>query len=317
MCWSTGRTASGSTRAAGWFGPTSASLTRRRSAAWPSDSPPLAGRRLDDASPYVDAALPDGTRLHAVLPPVAVGRPCLSLRTFTAARLHARRARGAGTLPHGAALLLRAIVRARLRSWSPAAPAPARPRCSPAMLGLVEPAERLSSSRTPPNCGPTHPHVVRLTARPPNVEGAGEVSLRDLVRQALRMRPDRLVVGEVPRRGGGRAAGRAEHRPRRRRRHRPREQRRASVPARLEALGALGGAGPARACTASWRPLSRSRSISAGTGTAAGCSPRSVSSNGRVTRCWSSPRGGPTLARSAAGTCSPRSSVHISSGADR
>jgi secretion/DNA translocation related ATPase len=199
----------------------------------------LAGRRLDDASPYVDAALPDGTRLHAVLPPVALGGTCLSLRTFTARALTVDDLEDAGTLRNGAALLLRAIVRARAAFLVSGGTGSGKTTLLACMLGLVEAAERLILVEDAAELRPAHPHVVRLTARPPNVEGAGEVSLRDLVRQALRMRPDRLIVGEV--RGaevvelltalntGHAGSGGTLH-----------ANSAAQVPARLEALGALG-----------------------------------------------------------------------------
>jgi pilus assembly protein CpaF len=157
----------------------------------------LAGRRLDDASPYVDGALPDGTRLHAVLPPVAPGGTCLSLRTFTARAFTIDDLEAAGTLRNGAALLLRAVVRARAAFLVSGGTGSGKTTLVASMLGLVEPTERLILVEDAAELRPAHPHVVRLTARPPNVEGVGEVSLRDLVRQALRMRPDRLIVGEV------------------------------------------------------------------------------------------------------------------------
>ena len=102
------------------------------------------------------------------------------------------------------------------------------------------PGERMVIVEDAAELRPDHPHVVWLEARPANVEGAGKVTMRDLVRQALRMRPDRLVVGEVPRRRGRRAAGRAEHRPRGRcgTMH---ANSAADVPARLEALGVAAG----------------------------------------------------------------------------
>jgi pilus assembly protein CpaF len=199
----------------------------------------LAGRRLDDASPYVDAALPDGTRLHAVLPPVAPGGTCLSLRTFSARAFSIGDLESAGTLRNGAALLLRAIVRSRSAFLVSGGTGSGKTTLLSTMLGLLDRGERLILVEDAAELRPAHPHVVRLTARPPNVEGAGEVSLRDLVRQALRMRPDRLVVGEV--RGaevvelltalntGHAGSGGTVH-----------ANSAAQVPARLEALGALG-----------------------------------------------------------------------------
>jgi pilus assembly protein CpaF len=157
----------------------------------------LAGRRLDDSSPYVDAALPDGTRLHAVLPPVASGGTCLSLRTFTARAFTLAELQAAGTLRAGSAGLLRAIIAARVAFLVSGGTGSGKTTLLASMLGLVDPDERLILVEDAAELRPAHPHIVRLTARPPNVEGAGEVSLRDLVRQALRMRPDRLVVGEV------------------------------------------------------------------------------------------------------------------------
>ncbi|WP_327289602.1 TadA family conjugal transfer-associated ATPase [Streptomyces sp. NBC_01198] len=156
-----------------------------------------AGRRLDDARPWVDARLPDGTRLHAVLPPVVVGSPCLSLRVvrsraFTLAELVA-----AGTLDAQTATLLRAVLDARLSFMISGGTGSGKTTLLSCLLGLVDPAARIVLAEDSAELRPDHPHVVRLESRPANQEGAGEVTLRDLVRQALRMRPDRLVVGEV------------------------------------------------------------------------------------------------------------------------
>ncbi|MEW2523203.1 TadA family conjugal transfer-associated ATPase [Actinacidiphila alni] len=156
-----------------------------------------AGRRLDDAHPWVDARLPDGTRLHAVLPPVVVGSPCLSLRVvrsraFTLAELVA-----AGTLDTETARLLRAILDARLSFMISGGTGTGKTTLLSCLLGLVDPAARIVLAEDSAELRPDHPHVVRLETRPANQEGAGHVTLRDLVRQALRMRPDRLVVGEV------------------------------------------------------------------------------------------------------------------------
>ncbi|MEU6765345.1 TadA family conjugal transfer-associated ATPase [Streptomyces sp. NPDC046853] len=157
----------------------------------------VAGRRLDDARPWVDARLPDGTRLHAVLPPVAVGSTCLSLRVvrpraFTLAELTA-----AGTVPPGGDRVLRAMLDARLSYLISGGTGSGKTTLLSALLGLVGPGERIVLAEDSAELRPDHPHVVRLEARPANQEGAGQVGLDDLVRQALRMRPDRLVVGEV------------------------------------------------------------------------------------------------------------------------
>jgi pilus assembly protein CpaF len=159
-----------------------------------------AGRRLDDAAPWVDAGLPDGTRLHAVLPPVSGSGTCLSLRVLRRAALSFADLAARGAFPGGAADLLTALVRARLAFLVTGGTGTGKTTVLSALLGLVEPGERVVLCEDAPELAPLHPHVVRLLTRPPNVEAAGAVTLRDLVRQALRMRPDRLVVGEV--RGG-------------------------------------------------------------------------------------------------------------------
>jgi pilus assembly protein CpaF len=156
-----------------------------------------AGRRLDDASPWVDAGLPDGTRLHAVLPPVSGSGTCLSLRVLRRAELSFADLAARGALPGAAADLLRQAVRARLAFLVTGGTGTGKTTVLSALLGLADPGERLLLCEDAPELTPRHPHVVRLLTRPANVEAAGAVTLRDLVRQALRMRPDRLVVGEV------------------------------------------------------------------------------------------------------------------------
>ncbi|GLW70107.1 hypothetical protein Kpho02_24060 [Kitasatospora phosalacinea] len=199
-----------------------------------------AGRRLDDARPWVDARLPDGTRLHAVLPPIAADCTHISLRTsrnrpFTLAELVT-----AGALPPAGADLLAAVLRARLSLLVSGGTGTGKTTLLAALLGLVPGNERIVLAEDSAELRPDHPHVVRLQSRPPNQESLGELTLRDLVRQALRMRPDRLVVGEV--RGaevvdllsalntgheGGCGTVHANTA--------------ADVPARLEALGSLAG----------------------------------------------------------------------------
>src|SRR5215207_4130510 len=156
-----------------------------------------AGRRLDDATPYVDVRLSDGTRFHAVLAPVAAPGICLSLRVpsrkvFTLDELVA-----AGSLPPGGASVLRDLLEARLAFLISGGTGTGKTTLLNSLLSSVDPAERLVLVEDASELCPDHPHVVRLEARPPNVEGSGEITLRDLVRQALRMRPDRLVIGEV------------------------------------------------------------------------------------------------------------------------
>ena len=199
-----------------------------------------AGRRLDEAVPFVDARLPDGTRLHAALPPVAADGVQLSLRVHRPAAHDLAALRSLGTFDDPIDAALRAVVAARLALLVVGGTGSGKTTLLAALLGCVDPRERIVCVEDAGELQPTHPHLVRLVTRPPNIEGAGEITLRDLLRQALRMRPDRLVVGEA--RGaeicelltalntgheGGAATLHANSA------H--------EVPARLEALAALGG----------------------------------------------------------------------------
>lgn len=204
-----------------------------------------AGRRLDDAQPYVDGWLhgsgPQGrVRLHAVLPPIAADGTCVSLRVLRPAAHDLDALRVLGTFDDQGADLVQAVVAARLAFLVTGGTGAGKSTLLSAMLGTVSPSERIVSVEDVGELQPAHPQFVRLIARLPNVEGAGEIGLRDLVRQALRMRPDRLVVGEVRGRevcellnalntghDGGACTLHANS---------PSE-----VPARLEALAALGG----------------------------------------------------------------------------
>jgi pilus assembly protein CpaF len=159
-----------------------------------------AGRRLDDAAPWVDVRLPDGVRMHAVLPPLAPGGTCLSLRVPRRTAFALDELVGSGSLPPAAAEVLARLVAARAAFLVSGGTGTGKTTLLTTLLGLVDPRERLVVVEDSGELQPAHPHVVRLEARPPNLEGVGAVTLRDLVRQALRMRPDRLVVGEV--RGG-------------------------------------------------------------------------------------------------------------------
>ncbi|UVO14272.1 TadA family conjugal transfer-associated ATPase [Mycobacterium sp. SVM_VP21] len=205
-----------------------------------------AGRRLDDAQPWVDGQLHGiGTgeftvRLHAILPPVAADGTCLSLRVLRPATQDLAALTAAEAIAPQAAALLSDIITARLAFLVSGGTGAGKTTLLAALLGAVSEGERVVCVEDAPELQPRHPHLVRLVARAANVEGAGEVSLRELVRQALRMRPDRLVVGEV--RGaevvdllaalntghdGGAGTVHANNS--------------AEVPARLEALAALGG----------------------------------------------------------------------------
>ena len=153
-------------------------------------------RRLDDAQPYADGQLPGGVRLHAVIPPVSE-LPCLSLRLARPQAFTLDDLRALDAIDDRMAAVLRAIVEQRLAVLVSGGTGTGKTTLLSTLLGLVDPRDRIVVVEDTTELAPQHPHVVRLQARPPNIEGSGEVSLRTLVRQALRMRPDRLVVGEV------------------------------------------------------------------------------------------------------------------------
>ena len=156
-----------------------------------------AGRRLDDATPYADLRLPDGTRFHAVLAPLARPGSVISLRVprarvFTLGELVER-----GTVNADGAALLGRLVESRRAFLVSGGTGSGKTTLLSALLSLVDRRQRMVVVEDAGELRPDHPHVIGLEARPANVEGAGEVPMRVLVRQALRMRPDRLVVGEV------------------------------------------------------------------------------------------------------------------------
>ncbi|MGO1168033.1 MAG: TadA family conjugal transfer-associated ATPase [Janibacter sp.] len=200
----------------------------------------VAGRRLDDAQPWVDGLLPRGIRLHAVLPPLVMGGPHLSLRIPRHRGGGLDALVGLGMATPRQADELREVVSSRQAYVVTGGTGTGKTTLLAALLAQVPASERLLVVEDVGEIQVRHPHVVRLQARAANTEGAGEVTMVDLVRQALRMRPDRLVVGEV--RGaevrdlllalntgheggcGTLHANRAE-----------------DVPSRFEALGALAG----------------------------------------------------------------------------
>ena len=155
-----------------------------------------AGQRLDDACPVVDGSLADGTRLHVVLPPLAPGGPLLSLRTqrrraFTLPELVA-----AGTVAPALAPVLAALVARRANVLVSGATGSGKTTLLAALLSLVPADERIVCIEESAELAPDHPHVVHLQTRRANVQAVGEVPLTELVRAAMRMRPDRMVLGE-------------------------------------------------------------------------------------------------------------------------
>ncbi|MCW5953448.1 MAG: TadA family conjugal transfer-associated ATPase [Propionibacteriaceae bacterium] len=200
------------------------------------------GRRLDEGSPFVDARLASGVRVHAVLGAVADQGTCLSLRVPRSTTLSLEDWVAGGALAPAAARVLRRMVARRCAFLVSGGTGSGKTTLLASLLSLVPPDERIVIAEDSRELNPAHPHCLRLEGRPANVEGAGAVTLTDLVRQALRMRPDRLVVGEV--RGpelvdlltalntgheGGCGTLHANSA--------------GDVPARLEALAALGGLG--------------------------------------------------------------------------
>ncbi len=156
-----------------------------------------AGRRLDDATPYVDARLPGGQRLHAVIPPLSVRGTTISLRIPSRRRFTVADLVTAGSIDAQGAAWLGALVRSRAAFLVSGGTGSGKTSVLGALLGAVPDHERIVVVEDTCELDPEHPHVVSLEARPANLEGQGEIPLRTLVRQALRMRPDRLVVGEV------------------------------------------------------------------------------------------------------------------------
>ena len=153
------------------------------------------GLRVDRSSPVVDARLPDGSRVHAVVPPVAVDGPCLAVRRFSVRPLPLT-----AWCSEPVAELLAAAVTAGWNVIVAGGTGAGKTTLLNALADCASPAERVVTVEDAAELRLPQPHVLRLEARPPNAEGVGEVALRDLVRSALRLRPDRLVVGEV--RGG-------------------------------------------------------------------------------------------------------------------
>src|SRR3954451_19550494 len=158
------------------------------------------GRRVDEASPMCDARLPDGSRVNVVVPPLAVDGACMTIRRFRAHGFSLEDLVANGTMPMALAEFLVECVRVRASILVSGGTGSGKTTTLNALSGAILDGERIVTVEDAADLALRQEHVVRLEARPPNVEGRGEVTIRALVRNALRMRPDRIVVGEV--RGG-------------------------------------------------------------------------------------------------------------------
>jgi pilus assembly protein CpaF len=158
------------------------------------------GRRVDEASPYVDARLPDGSRVNAVIQPLSIDGPALTIRKFAADPYGADDLIEFGTMTSPVAKFLEACVRGRINILVAGGTGAGKTTTLNVVSSFIPDDERILTIEDAAELKLQQPHVVRLESRPPNIEGKGQVTIRDLVRNSLRMRPDRIVVGEV--RGG-------------------------------------------------------------------------------------------------------------------
>jgi pilus assembly protein CpaF len=155
------------------------------------------GRRIDESSPMVDSRLKDGSRVNAIIPPLAIDGPSLSIRRFTLDRLHMEDLIELDTCTRSMADMLIGIVKARLNVLISGGTGSGKTTVLNVLTGYIAEDERIITIEDSAELQLQQPHVVRLETRPPNIEGKGEVRQRDLVRNSLRMRPDRIVIGEV------------------------------------------------------------------------------------------------------------------------
>src|SRR5438105_7786297 len=158
------------------------------------------GRRIDESAPMVDARLPDGSRVNAIIPPLAIHGPVLTVRKFSADPFTVKDLINFGTFTLDLAMVLEACVRAKLNVLVSGGTGTGKTTNLNVLSSFIPDGERVITIEDAAELQLQQPHVINLEARPPNAEGSGEVRIRDLVRNALRMRPDRIIVGEV--RGG-------------------------------------------------------------------------------------------------------------------
>ncbi len=155
------------------------------------------GRRIDELTPYADARLEDGSRVHAIIPPLALNGPTVSIRRFAADPLTHEDLIGFGTISKECALVLEGIVRSRCNVLISGGTGCGKTTMLNVMSAFIPPTERIVTIEDSAELQLKQDHVVRLETRPPNVENKGRVTQRDLVINCLRMRPDRIVIGEV------------------------------------------------------------------------------------------------------------------------
>lgn len=155
------------------------------------------GRRVDESSPFVDARLADGSRVNAVVPPLAVDGSLLSIRKFAKIPISMKRLAELGSVPEPIAEVLQAIVQSRRNVLISGGTGSGKTTLLNAMSSFIDEQERIVTIEDSAELQLQQIHVARLETRPPNIEGRGEISQRDLVKNALRMRPDRIIVGEV------------------------------------------------------------------------------------------------------------------------
>ncbi len=155
------------------------------------------GRRIDESSPLVDARLKDGSRVNAIIPPLAIDGPSMSIRRFAVDLLNAENLVQTGSLTAAIALMLKAIVRGRMNVLISGGTGSGKTTMLNVLSSFIPHNERIVTIEDSAELQLQQPHVVRLETRPSNIEGRGEVNQRELVRNSLRMRPDRIVIGEV------------------------------------------------------------------------------------------------------------------------
>ena len=158
------------------------------------------GRRIDESSPMVDARLADGSRVNAIIPPLALDGPCVSIRRFTKEKLSTDDLIAIGSMTESMAELMRSIVKSRLNVLVSGGTGSGKTTMLNILSGFISAKERVVTIEDSAELQLQQPHVIRLETRPANIEGKGEINQRDLVKNALRMRPDRIIIGEV--RGG-------------------------------------------------------------------------------------------------------------------